>query len=646
MASGSKDQFSGTGVVFSHDPATGQRGLCGTVTDSSLTQIEADKTGLTVLSATQLHDLRDLVTTAEVALRDMVRLEFSITNGSLTVLQSLAADRSGVAALRVAVELAKHPEILLSHEEAVLLVSASHLEEVLHPQFSDSAIRQGQVLARGMGASPGAAAGRAYFSASAAMDAYDRGEDVILVMEETSPQDVPAMAIAEGILTTKGGLSSHAAIVARGSGTPAVCGAGSLGLGEDYFEAMLETGLVRVAAGDVISIDGDSGLVLTGLVHATKQDGSADMDVILSWADEIRGDKLGVRANADNAVDAAQAREFGAEGIGLCRTEHQFLGARLSLIQAVILATNAVEELLALEHLGNVQRPDFLGLLQAMDGLPVTVRLLDPPLHEFLPSATDLLVKQAKVGLTDPEERLLAAAQRWHEHNPMLGARGVRLGILRPQLFRTQMRSLMQAAHQHQNDGGQPMLEIMIPLIVNRQELDLVRGWLEEELDQAGCQAVDRLDVQIGSMIETPRAALCASNIAGGADFFSFGTNDLTQMTFGFSRDDVETRIMGEYLDRALLAANPFETLDIEGVGQLVASAVIDARSANPGIKLGVCGEHAADPASIGFFWKVGVDYVSCSPYRVPIARLVAAQAIVQTEKMIKTNKANQSNKP
>ena len=636
MASGSEDQFSGTGVAFSHDPTTGQSGLCGTVTGSSPTRIETGSRGLadlTALSSIQLGDLQGLVTDAELAFRDMVSVEFSIKNENLTAARSRVADRSGRAALRVAVELTQHPEILLSQEEAVLLVNASHLDEVLHPQFSQSDMGQAQTLARGMGASPGAAVGRAYFSASAAMDAYDQGEDVILVMEETSPQDVPAMTVAEGILTTKGGFSSHAAIVARGSGTPAVCGASSLRLGEDYLEAMLETGLVRVAAGDVISIDGDSGLVLAGLVHTAKQDGSADMEVILGWADEIRGDKLGVRANADNAVDAAQARRFGAEGIGLCRTEHQFLGEQLGLIQAVILANDAEEELLALEQLGDVQQVDFLGILQVMDGLPVTVRLLDPPLHEFLPSTTELLVKQAKVGLSGPEERLLEAAQRWHEQNPMLGTRGVRLGILRPQLFRMQVRSLIQAAHQHQTDGGQPIVEIMIPLIVNRQELDLVRGWLEEELGKMSSQEDDRLGVQIGSMIETPRAALCASSIAGGADFFSFGTNDLTQMTFGFSRDDVETRIMGEYLDRSLLEANPFVTLDIEGVGQLVTSAVNDARSANPGIKVGVCGEHAADPASIRFFWEVGVDYVSCSPYRVPIARLAAAQAIVQTNK-------------
>ncbi len=639
MALGSMAEPTGTGVAYSHHPASGERGICGRFCLPAAPNVDT--------SWNALNDLADLppalvaqvqqrVDEAELAARDMVCVSYSIRDGQVVAEAGQAAERSGRAALRVAIDLTEHSEIALSKQEAVLLVSAGHLEQVLHPQFDEPDLDQRQVLASGLGASPGAAVGGAYFSANAAMDAYDQGEDVILVRQETSPQDVPAMTIAEGILTTRGGLSSHAAIVARGSGTPAVCGAEPLTLGEDWMEVTLKDGVLRIVEGEIISIDGDSGLVLAGPVETSEGDSSADMDTILGWADEVRGDKIGVRANADTVVDARQARDFGAEGIGLCRTEHQFLGERLGLIQAAILATEAEEESLALEQLANVQRADFQELFQAMDGLPITVRLLDPPLHEFLPSLTELLLKQAKIGLTESDERLLKAAQRWHEQNPMLGTRGVRLGILLPQLFRMQVRALIEAAQQHRAAGGRPVAEIMIPLIVNRAELDLVRGWIEQELDQMTDHEGQSLDVKIGSMIETPRAALCSSDIAGGADFFSFGTNDLTQMTFGFSRDDVETRIMGEYLERSLLQANPFETLDRDGVGRLVASAVKDARSVKPDIKIGVCGEHAGDPASIEFFWEVGVDYVSCSPYRVPIARLVTAHAIVRTNNATK----------
>ncbi len=638
MASGIEEKLTGTVVAYSHHPATGKRGLCGRFTDSAVPSTQAswnDLASLTGLPLDLVAELQKRIDKAELAARDMVCVNYSIQDGKVVSADRQLADRAGKAALRIAIDLTQHPQIALSHQEAVLLVHAKHLEQVLYPQFNETDLSQQQILASGLGASPGAAVGAAYFSAGAALDAYDLGEDVILVQQETSPQDVPAMTIAEGILTTKGGLSSHAAIVARGSGTPAVCGAASLRLGDGWMEAIREDGLVRILEGQIISIDGDSGLVFAGSVRTSDEtsegDSLSDMEKILGWADDIGGDQLVVRANADTVLDATLARKFGAKGIGLCRTEHQFLGERLSLIQAVILATSTEEESLALEQLATVQQDDFLGLLRVMDGLPVTVRLLDPPLHEFLPSTTELLLKQAKAGLTEADEALLAAAQRWHEQNPMLGTRGVRLGILRPQLFRMQVRALIEAAQQHRAKGGLPLVEIMIPLIVSRSELDLVRGWIEEELDHMDSYADEPLLVKIGSMIETPRAALCASEIAGGADFFSFGTNDLTQMTFGFSRDDVETRIMGEYLERSLLPANPFETLDLDGVGRLVASAVKDARSVSPDIKLGVCGEHAGDPASIEFFWKLGLDYVSCSPYRVPIARLVAAHTIVRT---------------
>ncbi len=513
----------------------------------------------------------------------------------------------------------------LDHKDALLLVTGDHLDQLLHPQLEGGRT----VLATGLGASPGAAVGKVFFSADAAVEAYDEGDDVILVKNETSPEDVHGMAIAEGILTSRGGLASHAAVVARGWGKPAVCGAGMIDIASDHFTV----GSIVVAEGDTISLDGAAGHVFLGAVDLSEGEMPPEMDIVLGWADDVRAGRLAVRANADNAEDAKKAREFGAEGVGLCRTEHQFLGERLPVVQRMILARSDDEEVAALEMLAEVQRADFIELLEAMDGLPVTVRLLDPPLHEFLPDITELAVEEAKGQLDDAGRHLLSAARAHHEENPMLGTRGVRLGILKEGLFRMQARVLAEAALARRSAGGHPIVEIMVPLIINRAELDLVRGWIEEELTTAIGEERDGLLITIGTMIETPRAALCADTIAPGADFFSFGTNDLTQMTLGFSRDDVESRIMGEYLDRGLLGANPFQTIDRQGVGALVISAAKAAREAVPGIKMGVCGEHGGDPRSIELFAEAGLDYVSCSPYRVPIARLAAAQAIVRADR-------------
>jgi pyruvate,orthophosphate dikinase len=387
---------------------------------------------------------------------------------------------------------------------------------------------------------------------------------------------------------------------------------------------------VTVNEGDAISVDGTTGKVMLGEVPVTLAEPPPEFTTLLTWADEIRAGKMAVRANADTGPDAANARQFGAEGIGLCRTEHMFLGDRLPVVRAMIMADNPAEEDAALEQLRLAQKADFLEVLEAMDGLPVTVRLLDPPLHEFLPSTEDLLVKQAGgTPLRPDEQRELKAAQYWHEFNPMLGTRGVRLGVVKPGLYAMQVRALMEAAAERVAAGGTPVVEIMIPLTVTREELGLARTWVEDAVAAATAGITDPVDVTIGTMIETPRAAIRADEIAEEADFFSFGTNDLTQMTFGFSRDDIEGRIMSLYLEEGLLKRNPFETIDRGGVGELVKMGAARGRATKPGLKLGVCGEHGGDPESIALFWEAGLDYVSCSPFRIPIARLAAAQAIL-----------------
>ncbi len=506
-----------------------------------------------------------------------------------------------------------------SRAAAVMAVTAADLDDVIHAQFDAAA----QELTSGLGASPGAGVGKVYFSADDAADAADRGEAVILVRNETTPGDVHGMMVANGLLTTRGGLVSHAAVVARGWGTPAVVGAGAIVIGDGKFTV----GDVVVREGDVISIDGATGAVVLGEMTTESDGPPEEFYTVLAWADEIRAGHLAVRANADTGADASKARELGAEGIGLCRTEHMFLAAdRLPIVRRMILARDADEEGEALTALGAAQEVDFAEILRAMDGLPVTVRLLDPPLHEFLPSVTELRVKEAAVGLSESEQRELAAAESWAEHNPMIGTRGVRLGVLKPGLYAMQVRALLAAVRGLRDEGLNPIVEVMVPLTVSRAELALARSWVEAEIVATGSE---HDGITIGTMIETPRAALRAEEIAQDADFFSFGTNDLTQLTFGFSRDDVESRMMPAYLELGLLGANPFETVDQFGVGDLVRLAVERGRASHPELKMGVCGEHGGDPASIRFFHDVGLDYVSCSPYRVPIARLAAAHAVL-----------------
>ena len=643
MVFGNLNDNSGTGVGFTRNASTGDNVPYG----DYLVNAQGEDVVAGIRNTATLDDLKNtfpvcyselmaIFERLEAHYRDMCDTEFTIEEGKLWMLQTRVGKRTGAATLRMAVDMATKPtgatRWKITKEEAVMRVTADSLDQVLHPQFAGKS----KVLTKGLGASPGAAVGAVVFTADDAVAESDKGTAVILVRSETSPEDVHGMLVAEGILTARGGLVSHAAVVARGWGKPAVVGAEQVKFGDDTFIV----GDISVKRGDVISIDGATGEVMLGALAMAASEPPPEFHTVLGWADVIRkGGKgvrgLKVRANADNGPDSRNARKFGAEGVGLCRTEHMFLAEdRLPIVRAMILAETDDEEEKALETLRVAQKADFEDILREMDGLPVTIRLLDPPLHEFLPKTEDLRIKQATKGLTKREEKLLAAAESWHEFNPMLGTRGVRLGVVKPGLYEMQVRALMEAAAERVAKGGKPVVEIMIPLTVTREELALARGWVEKavaetksKMDKAAAKV---LDVTIGTMVETPRAAVRSDEIAEEADFFSYGTNDLTQMTFGFSRDDVEGRMMNEYLEQGLLKRNPFETIDQSGVGSLVKDSVAGGRRTKPNLKLGVCGEHGGDPESIMFFYEVGLDYVSCSPFRVPIARLSAAQAVLQ----------------
>ena len=627
MVFGNKGDDSGTGVAFTRDPATGENLPYGDFLKNA--QGEDVVAGIRTTEPLDAmgnefpechQQLLGLMQTLQNHYRDMCDIEFTIEQGRLFLLQTRVGKRTAVAALRMAVEMQE--EGLIDQREAVLRVQPAQLDQLLHPQFDPAA--KYTAITKGLNASPGAAVGRVYFTADEAEARREAGEHVILVRPETSPDDLHGMIAAEGILTSRGGLVSHAAVVARGMGTPAVCGANELHIDVDGRHVEVNGAVIN--EGDVISINGNTGEVVIGPVAVVTPDPGGPFETLLGWADGFR--RMKVRTNADLPHDAQVARRFGAEGIGLCRTEHMFLGDRLPLVQRFILATNPAEEQEALDELEKLQRSDFEGIFEAMDGLPVTIRLLDPPLHEFLPDVEELLIRDAKGELDHEGRRMLAVAQVWREANPMLGTRGCRLGIIKPGLYRMQAKAIIEAAVARKKAGGDPRVEIMIPLIVSQPELALLTDWVRQVASDtfAGSDDAD-VDYLVGTMIETPRAALAAAEIAEVAEFFSFGTNDLTQMTFGFSRDDVEGRFMSEYLELKLLSANPFETLDQEGVGQLVRLGVERGRATRPGIKLGICGEHGGDPASVEFCEQVGLDYVSCSPYRVPIARLAAAHA-------------------
>ncbi len=628
MVFGNLDDDSGTGVAFTRNAATGENTPYG---DFLLNAQGEDVVAgvritqpLTAL-AERFPDLHSQLLahmhTMEAHYRDMLDLEFTIEHGTLWMLQVRVGKRTGAAALRMAVDMTTDAHIRLSRAEAVQRVTPDHLEQVLHPSLDRSDL---PVLTTGLAASPGAAVGAVVFTADDAVAAAARGESVILVRKETNPEDIHGMLASSGVLTSRGGLVSHAAVVARGWGKPAVVGADAV----KVVGREMRVGETVVRHGDVISIDGSSGQVVLGAAPLRLPEPTPEFDTILSWADALRRGHLSVRANADNGPDAANALRLGAEGIGLCRTEHMFLrDDRLPVVRRMILARTAEEEADALEELRGVQHADFVELLEEMDGLPVTVRLLDPPLHEFLPKVEELDLKEALGTITEDERRLRAAALDWSEQNPMLGIRGVRLAVMKPGLYAMQVRALLDAVRDRVAAGGRPVVEVMIPLTVSAEEMALARSWV--------VRAAEELDITstllIGTMIETPRAALVADRMAKVADFFSFGTNDLTQMTFGFSRDDVEAKMMPEYVRQALLTRDPFDSIDVDGVGELVRQAIQRARSVKRRLKIGVCGEHGGDPRSIAFFLDAGVDYVSCSPFRVPIARLAAAHAVIGT---------------
>ncbi|TCC30798.1 pyruvate, phosphate dikinase [Kribbella speibonae] len=649
MVFGNRGPDSGTGVAFTRNPASGEPGVYGDyLQDAQGEDVVAGVRNTVPLARLAEIDpvshagLRTAMSTLERRYRDLCDIEFTIERGRLWILQTRVGKRTAEAAFRIAVQLVD--EGLITLDEALLRVTGGQLGQLMFPRFAE---RHGvPALAHGVAASPGAAVGYAAFDSAAAQRFAADGRRVILVRRETNPDDLPGMLASAGILTTRGGKTSHAAVVARGLGKTCVCGVETLTVDPVARRAETAAGAV-IEEGDLVSLDGTAGIVYAGEVPVVASpvveyfDGRTDLldedeliravDRLLRHADARR--RLGVHANADTPADAARARRFGAEGIGLCRTEHMFLGERRQLVERLVLAANSADQQAVLEELLQLQRADFVMIFRAMAGLPVTVRLIDPPLHEFLPDLTDLSVRVAVGQATatpDPEaERLLAAVQRMHESNPMLGLRGVRLGIVIPGLFAMQARAIAEAAAEVTAEGTAVHPEIMVPLVAGEAELQLVRREIEGVLADVAARTGRTVPTRIGAMIEVPRAALGAERIAHSADFFSFGTNDLTQLTWAFSRDDVEASIFPRYLDAGIFAVSPFESLDVEGVGRLVRLAVTEGRTGNPDLVIGVCGEHGGDPASIAFFAEAGLDYVSCSPYRVPVARLEAGRAAV-----------------
>ena len=555
----------------------------------------------------------------ETHYRDMQDIEFTVQRGKLYMLQTRNGKRTAKAALKIAVDMVR--DGLITKKDAIARIVPSSLDQLLHPTLDPKAPRK--VIAKGLPASPGAASGKIVFTADEAEKQARAGEKVILVRRETSPEDIHGMHAAEGILTSTGGMTSHAAVVARGMGKPCVAGAGDVRI-----DAKTETMSVRgttVKVGETITLDGSTGEIILGVVPTVQPEMSGDFSELMAWADELR--TLKVRANAETPTDAAQAREFGAEGIGLCRTEHMFFdGDRIVAVRQMILADDEKSRRVALARIQPMQRQDFVELFEIMAGLPVTIRLLDPPLHEFLPKTSaemEVVAKDLGVDLAEVEAR----ANKLHEFNPMLGHRGVRLGISYPEIYEMQARAIFEAVAEVQKKAGKTVIpEIMIPLVATQKEFDLMKVVIDQVAAEVSQMSGQKLEYLTGTMIELPRAALRAGDIAKSAEFFSFGTNDLTQTTFGLSRDD-SASFLEKYQQRGILEHDPFASLDIEGVGELIEIATERGRKTRKGLKLGICGEHGGDPASVFFCHKIGLDYVSCSPYRVPIARLAAAQA-------------------
>jgi pyruvate, orthophosphate dikinase len=638
MVFGNMGDTSATGVAFTRNPATGEKALYGeflvnaqgedvvagirtpqNITEKARLEAGSSAPSLEALMPATFKELQAAFDTLERHYRDMQDLEFTIQDGKLWMLQARTGKRTAKAALKIAVDMAG--EGLISRNEAIRRIDPASLDQLLHPTLDPQAKRE--VIATGLPASPGAASGEIVFDSDEAERLKAMNRRVILVRIETSPEDIHGMHAAQGILTARGGMTSHAAVVARGMGKPCVSGAGALRI--DYREGTLSATGISLKKGDIVTIDGSTGQVIRGEVATIKPELSGDFATLMSWADAVR--RMQVRANAETPLDARTAREFGAEGIGLCRTEHMFFETdRIQAVREMILAGKEPQRRAALAKLLPMQRGDFVALFEIMAGLPVTIRLLDPPLHEFLPQADHEIEEVADAMNADPE-MLRARVAELHEFNPMLGHRGVRLAISYPEIAEMQARAIFEAAVEvGRRTGKAPVPEVMVPLVAAKAELDIIRDRIVAVATAVEGETGIRIDYLVGTMIELPRAALRAGEIAETAEFFSFGTNDLTQTTFGISRDD-SARFIGEYTAKGIFKTDPFISLDIEGVGELVKIAAERGRAARAGIKLGICGEHGGDPASIRFCETVGLDYVSCSPYRVPIARLAAAQA-------------------
>jgi pyruvate,orthophosphate dikinase len=646
MVFGNLGMDSGTGVAFTRDPGSGDQGVYG----DYLQNAQGEDVVAGIRNTVALADLENIdkpaydelmqiMQTLENHYRDLCDIEFTIERRKLWMLQTRVGKRTAGAAFKIATQFVD--EGMIDLDEAISRVNGAQLAQLMFPKFDEDADKK--QIASGINASPGAAVGKVVFDSHRAVEEAAKGEHVILVRRETNPDDLPGMIAAQGILTSRGGKTSHAAVVARGMGKTCVSGADDIDVDVKALRFTTKDG-TTVNEGDVISIDGTSGKVYLGEVpvvpspvvqyfegnlKADADDLVAAVDRLIKHADKAR--KLGVRANSDTPEDSERARRFGAEGIGLCRTEHMFLGDRRKHVERLILAEDPTEQEDALAALLPLQRDDFIGIFTAMDALPVTIRLLDPPLHEFLPDYTELSVDLA-LHPDAGKEKVLDAVRRLHEQNPMLGLRGVRLGLVIPGLYKLQVRAIAEAAAHCKKEGKNPKPEIMIPLVGAVQELEVIKEEAEQVLKDVAAETGVDVDYLIGTMIEVPRAALTAGQIAEAAEFFSFGTNDLTQMGWGFSRDDVEGAFFGRYIDLGIFGVSPFETIDADGIGRLVEIATKEGRATRPNLKVGVCGEHGGDPESVHFFHHVGLDYVSCSPFRVPVARLEAGRAAIETE--------------
>jgi pyruvate,orthophosphate dikinase len=638
MVFGNMGETSATGVAFTRNPSTGEKKLYGEylinaqgedvvagirtpqeITEAARKEAGSDKPSMEAALPDAFAELKRIHAKLERHYRDMQDLEFTIEQGKLWMLQTRNGKRTAQAALRIAVELAQ--EKLITKEEAVARIDPAALDQLLHPTIDPKAERK--VIATGLPASPGAACGEIVFSSEEAEALKSQGRKVILVRVETSPEDIHGMHAAEGILTTRGGMTSHAAVVARGMGKPCVSGAGALRV--DYRAQTMTAGGTTLKRGDTLTIDGATGQVLAGKVPMMVPTLGGEFATVMKWADTFR--KLKVRANADTPADARTAIKFGAEGIGLCRTEHMFFDAdRIRAVREMILAQDEKSRRAALAKLLPMQRADFVDLFKIMGGLPVTIRLLDPPLHEFLPHSEKEIAEVAQAMGADPQ-KLADRAHELHEFNPMLGFRGCRLAIAYPEIAEMQARAIFEAAAEVGRATGRPVApEIMVPLIASKAELDVVKERIDAMAEKVAAETKTEIKYQVGTMIELPRAALKADEIAETAEFFSFGTNDLTQTAFGISRDDAAS-FLGIYRSKGILPADPFVSIDREGVGELIRIATARGRKVRKNLRLGICGEHGGDPASVAFCHEVGLDYVSCSPFRVPIARLAAAQA-------------------